>query len=63
MDNITSQINLEGVAALTPSGEKVIVLNNRDAASTYQVSIVNKQEALLNLSLEPRSFTTIVYSD
>jgi O-glycosyl hydrolase len=62
LDGVTNQ-NIEGVAALTPSGQTVIVLNNRDVATTYAVSIMNKQGAPLNLNLEPRSLTTVVYSD
>jgi O-glycosyl hydrolase len=60
---LTSSTNIEGVAALTPSGQKVVVLNNRDESATYQISIINKQGGVINLSLEPKSFTTIVYSD
>jgi O-glycosyl hydrolase len=58
-----SASNLGSVAAVTPSGQKVVVLNNQDVSATYNVSVVSKQGSMLNLSLEPRSFTTIVYSD
>uniref|UniRef100_A0A914E1J5 Glucosylceramidase n=1 Tax=Acrobeloides nanus TaxID=290746 RepID=A0A914E1J5_9BILA len=59
----TNQTNLEAIAALNPSGQKVVVLNNRDVASTYQISVINKQGSALNLAIEPRSFTTIVWSE
>ena len=62
MTNVNSTTNLEGVAALTPSGQKVIVLNNRDVSNTYAVSILNSQGNSFNLNLEPRSFTTLVYN-
>lgn len=55
--------NLDSIAGVNPSGQKVIVLNNRDIATTYQISIINQQGAVLNLNLEPTSWTTIVYSD
>ena len=60
---LISSTNIDSVAALTPSGQKIVVLNNKDGSATYQISIINKQGGVINLSLEPKSFTTIVYSD
>uniref|UniRef100_A0A914C772 Glucosylceramidase n=1 Tax=Acrobeloides nanus TaxID=290746 RepID=A0A914C772_9BILA len=63
---ITNTTNIDVIAALTPSGQKVVVINNKyieSNAHTYQVSIINKQGGVINLSLEQRSFTTIVYND
>uniref|UniRef100_A0A914DQN0 Glucosylceramidase n=1 Tax=Acrobeloides nanus TaxID=290746 RepID=A0A914DQN0_9BILA len=54
--------NLEAVAALTPSGQKVIVLDNRDVAANYTVSVYNDQGSYVNLNLEARSFTTLVFN-
>lgn len=53
--------NLEGLVAVTPSGLKVLVLNNRDSSTNYQVSIVNDVGDFVNLELEARSWTTVVY--
>lgn len=59
----SSKTNLDSIAALTPSGQKVIVLNNKGLSETYRVSIINNQGAVLDLTLEPKSFTTVVYAD
>lgn len=60
---ITNTTTLQGVAAETPSGLKVIVLKNSDVAKDYAVSIKNRNGGMLDLTLETRSLTTIVYSD
>jgi len=54
--------NLEAVAAINPSGQKVVLINNRDVATTYNVSIYNSAGSYINLSLEPRSFTNVIYN-
>ena len=59
----TSLSNIDSVAAQQLFVQMVLVLNNRDGSATYQISIINKQGGVINLSLEPKSFTTIVYSD
>ena len=61
MANVNSSV-VEGVAAVTPTGQKVIVLNNRDSKTNYTVSVLNSQNYWFNLNLEARSFTTIVYN-
>jgi O-glycosyl hydrolase len=62
LNSNTKQL-IESIAAVNPAGQKVIVINNRDVATRYPVSIVNKKGAVLNLNLEASSFTSIVYSD
>uniref|UniRef100_A0A914E5G8 Glucosylceramidase n=1 Tax=Acrobeloides nanus TaxID=290746 RepID=A0A914E5G8_9BILA len=62
LNSNTKQL-IESIAAVNPAGQKVIVINNRDVATSYPVSIVNKKGAVLNLNLEASSFTSIVYSD
>ena len=54
--------NLMGLAALTPSGQKVVVLNNHDANAYYNVTLYNSQGSWVNLDLEPWSITTVVYA-
>ena len=46
-----SSTNIDSVAALTPSGQKVVVLNNKDGSATYQISIINKQDLSPNKHL------------
>uniref|UniRef100_A0A914DJ27 Glucosylceramidase n=1 Tax=Acrobeloides nanus TaxID=290746 RepID=A0A914DJ27_9BILA len=53
--------NLMGLAALTPFGQKVVVLNNHDANAYYNVTLYNSQGSWVNLDLEPWSITTVIY--
>jgi hypothetical protein len=62
LENLPAKANLQGVAAVTPSGQKVIVLNNRDVSTNYSVTVYNSQGSWVNLNLEARSFTSIVFS-
>uniref|UniRef100_A0A914C5Y4 Glucosylceramidase n=1 Tax=Acrobeloides nanus TaxID=290746 RepID=A0A914C5Y4_9BILA len=55
--------DLEGIAALTPNGQKVIVLNNRSKTTNYTVTIYNSQRsAWLNADLEARSVSTYIFN-
>uniref|UniRef100_A0A914C648 Glucosylceramidase n=1 Tax=Acrobeloides nanus TaxID=290746 RepID=A0A914C648_9BILA len=61
---ITSKVYLEAVAFLTPSNQRVLVINNRDVSTNYAITIndANITDKHLTLVLEPRSFTTIVWN-
>lgn len=58
-----TNINLVILAAIDPDQRRVIVLDNRDESKIYNVSIINKNGAPLNLALEPQSFTTVIYNE
>jgi len=58
-----SSIHLDSIAGVTPAGDVVIIINNSDVNANYSVTITNKRGENLNLVLEARSFTTIVYKD
>jgi hypothetical protein len=62
LDSVTS-LNIYLIAAVTPSGPTVLVLDNRDISASYAISIINQEGSILNLNLEPRSWTTIVYNE
>uniref|UniRef100_A0A914C5M9 Glucosylceramidase n=1 Tax=Acrobeloides nanus TaxID=290746 RepID=A0A914C5M9_9BILA len=53
---------LIGTAAITPTGEHVIFLNNRDNSTSHTVTVYNNKGGWTSLTLEPRSFTTVVYN-
>uniref|UniRef100_A0A914CWV2 Glucosylceramidase n=2 Tax=Acrobeloides nanus TaxID=290746 RepID=A0A914CWV2_9BILA len=60
---LNSSIHLDSIAGVTPAGDVVIIINNSDVNANYSVTITNKRGENLNLVLEARSFTTIVYKD
>jgi hypothetical protein len=56
---------LEGVAALTPSGNIVIVLQNRDEKQTYKLEIndPNRKDQAVKVSVGPKSIKTVVWKN
>jgi hypothetical protein len=58
------EARLEGIAALTPDGNVVLVVHNREDDYTYKMEIddLNHNGQIIRLTVEPKSIKTLIWS-
>ena len=56
--------NLEAVAVVTPTNQRVLVINNRDTNNNYAITIedLSMTGEHMTVNVEARSFTTFVWN-
>uniref|UniRef100_A0A914BY75 Glucosylceramidase n=1 Tax=Acrobeloides nanus TaxID=290746 RepID=A0A914BY75_9BILA len=64
IDRGNDRNDLDGVAFVTPTNQHVVVLQNRNMTTVYQVEIQDAEidGKALQLEIEPRSIVTIVWN-